>query len=658
MRRNKLLKTILTISLIPFLCGCFNSMNKEDYSLGDVAYSFENGNAIINFKATKYKAFNLYEKPYGSSSFTLLKTFSGNSFSTENYRSSFKVVPLINKKENNEQILEIKSYFDGVFDNPNIKIFSPEDDHNKIQNYISLNYQRLRTDEWSKDRLEMLFLPGDYEDVTISLGYYMSARGLGLSPDDNSFKSLSVKDHPLTGNALINFWRSLENLSFKEASHWAVSQATSIRRSHFQENLYLFDAGASSGGFISNSVLDKDVNPGSQQQFLMRNDTFNRWTHSNMNMVFEGSVGEMPEVQPNESKTTIIENSFDVIEKPYLVFDSQRGFGFIFSKLKRDSRGHEWSNETDYFVSLSDFYVFHPGDSADKINAVLKTHQYTLFTPGIYDLDKTIEVVLDNSFMTGLGYATLSSSENMNKLMSVKSKHNIICSLLLQNNANIDNFLVIEENDSVEEHTLLSDLFFRAGGQSENDTSIDTAFVANQDKIIGDNFWIWRADHGKNIGFTKNYAKSGCQINGQDIIWHALLVEHFYEYQTIWNGENGTLVFYQSETPYDLPDQSYWMKDDEALSEEEKLGFASYKVNNDVMNHKGYGIGIYYVNTSKKKEQCYTALECPNNEGIYFEHVSALHFVGEGGFIHTINNIDGNIHEDNELSKDVPHFPL
>jgi hypothetical protein len=32
-----------------------------------------------------------------------------------------------------------------------------------------------------------------------------------------------------------------------------------------------------------------------------------------------------------------------------------------------------------------------------------------------------------------------------------------------------------------------------------------------------------------------------------------LFTEHFQEYQTLWNGNNGRVYFYQSEMPYDPP---------------------------------------------------------------------------------------------------------
>ena len=50
---------------------------------------------------------------------------------------------------------------------------------------------------------------------------------------------------------------------------------------------------------------------------------------------------------------------------------------------------------------------------------------------------------------------------------------------------------------------------------------------------------------------------------------------------TVWNGDNGATIFYQSELPYDV-DVDYGTN-----------GYASYKVGPHVQNHIGYGIGVY-----------------------------------------------------------------
>ena len=77
----------------------------------------------------------------------------------------------------------------------------------------------------------------------------------------------------------------------------------------------------------------------------------------------------------------------------------------------------------------------------------------------------------------------------------------------------------------------------------------------NSADTIVDHTWIWRADHGSGVGWKSNTAANGLVVNGSQVTIYGLFVEHYQEYQVLWNGERGRVYFYQSEIPYDPPDQ-------------------------------------------------------------------------------------------------------
>ncbi len=79
--------------------------------------------------------------------------------------------------------------------------------------------------------------------------------------------------------------------------------------------------------------------------------------------------------------------------------------------------------------------------------------------------------------------------------------------------------------------------------------------------MIGDHTWIWRADHGNGgtVGWTINTARNGLVVNGDNVTFYGLFVEHYQQYQTIWNGNGGRTYFYQNEMPYDPPNQAAYM---------------------------------------------------------------------------------------------------
>ena len=95
--------------------------------------------------------------------------------------------------------------------------------------------------------LAVLFMPGTYgtaqNPLKFQVGYYTDVAGLGASPNDVTING-EAKVHnqcfgPNDCTALVNFWRSLANLTINvpgatgcedSAEFWATSQATSMRR--------------------------------------------------------------------------------------------------------------------------------------------------------------------------------------------------------------------------------------------------------------------------------------------------------------------------------------------------------------------------------------------------------------------------------------------
>ena len=68
--------------------------------------------------------------------------------------------------------------------------------------------------------------------------------------------------------------------------------------------------------------------------------------------------------------------------------------------------------------------------------------------------------------------------------------------------------------------------------------------------------WLWRADHGSGVGWTSNTAANGLIVNGNNVTAYGLFVEHYQQYQVIWNGNGGRTYFFQNELPYDPPTQA------------------------------------------------------------------------------------------------------
>src|SRR6202008_102785 len=101
---------------------------------------------------------------------------------------------------------------------------------------------------------------------------------------------------------------------------------------------------------------------------------------------------------------------------------------------------------------------------------------------------------------------------------------------------------------------VLSDVFFRIGGAAAG--SATNSLVVNSSNVILDDIWAWRADHGNGVGWTVNTADTGVVVNGDDVTAYGLFVEHYQKYEVIWRGQNGRVVFFRNEMPYDPPSQA------------------------------------------------------------------------------------------------------
>jgi len=479
----------------------------------------------------------------------------------------------------------------------NVFVFDPSMDMKEIQIVVDTAFARqsARRSEFSTNRYALLFKPGKY-DLDIKVDYYIQVLGLGESPEDVVING-AVRSNTTHGNSVLtNFWRSVENLTVIPADNstmvWGVSQAAPLRRVHIKGNLQLFDKGYASGGFLADSKVDGNITSGPQQQWFTRNSDIGKWIGGNWNMMFVGVNGAPTENWPELPYTTINETPF-VREKPFLTF-SGKGFSVKVPQLKQNSKGPDWVSgvKSEKTLSIDKFYIAKPGiDNAGSMNSALKKGKHLLITPGRYFLSKSLNVTKPGTIVMGIGLATL-IPENGNAAIEISDVDGVtICGLTIDAGKVFSKELFVAgKPDSRKQHTanpsFLYDIFFRVGGPAEG--SSGSCIVINSRDIVVDHIWLWRADHGNGVGWTKNRAANGLIVNGDNVTIYGLFNEHFQEYQTLWNGNNGRVYFYQSEMPYDPPTVDSWKHDG-------IYGYASYKVSDNVKNHEAWGIGIYNV---------------------------------------------------------------
>src|SRR5258706_7799208 len=184
---------------------------------------------------------------------------------------------------------------------------------------------------------------------------------------------------------------------------------------------------------------------------------------------------------------------------------------------------------------------------------------------------------------------------------------------------------------------LISDVFFRIGGAQAGMAT--TSLVVNSDNTIIDNILAWRADHGNGVGWNVNTADTGVIVNGNNVTAYGLFVEHYQKYEVIWNGNGGSVTFFQNEMPYDVPSQVAWM---EAPGVN---GYAAFKVANTVTSFNGYGMGSYSFFNQGLDIFAANAFEVPANLQSSSLHDLLTIFLdashGKGGIQSVINGTGG-----------------
>ena len=540
---------------------------------------------------------------------------------------------------------------------PNVLIFDPSMSMSSIQSQITNIGNQQMNSQFGTQRYAFLFKPGTYS-LNVPVQYYIQVLGLGSTPDSVLING-EVQEMPeLSGNnATCNFWSGVENLAVNPSSSggtdiYAVSQADPMRRVHVKGNLALsYNGGYSSGGFLGDSLVDGQIQTGTQQQWLSRNDQWGSWNGGSWNMVFVGDPNYPGGVFPSY---TNVSQSPIIREKPFLQIDANGNYSVFVPSLRTNASGTTWSGATEAGTSLSisTFYIAKSStDNASTINAALAQGKNILLTPGVYALNGTIQVNNPNTVILGIGLATLQATNIQDALHVADVDGVTIAGILFESASNVNTLVQVGPSGSSASHaanpTLLSDCFFRIGGAVVGTANV--SLQINSNNVIGDDFWVWRADHGNGgtYGWTVNKAANGVVVNGQNVTIYGLAVEHYQQFQTLWNGNGGRTYFYQSECPYDVTSESQWMNGSEQ-------GWSSYKVSNSVTSHQAWGVGVYAVFLDNSGITLQNAIECPNVAGIQFTDMVTISLAGT---IWNIINFTGNSVSSSNFEASLQHYP-
>jgi hypothetical protein len=535
---------------------------------------------------------------------------------------------------------------------PNVLVFNSTMPAATIQAQIDAVYAVQQHNEFGSQRNAFLFLPGEYK-VNVPIGFYTEVIGLGATPDAVHITGNVHADASLPhDNATCTFWRTAEGFAVTPTGgaadgtmQWAVSQAAPFRRMHIVGSMVLNqNHGWASGGWISDSLIDGNVGSGTQQQWISRNSEWGSWTGANWNMVFVG-IPKPPEGEWPSPPYTKVAQTPIVREKPFLEVDARGEYSVRIPSLVANSSGITWHGGTTpgKSISLEKFYIAHPGtDTAATMNEQLAKGKHLLLTPGNYELTEPIRVPHPDTVVMGLGFATLRPINGTAALTTADADGIIVAGLLVDAGPKLSPILMqVGEEGSHVGHAKnpisLHDVFFRVGGAGPGSAGVDLEINSN-DTIV-DHTWIWRADHGAGAGWTTNPSANGLVVNGNNVTAYGLFVEHHQQYQVLWNGNGGRTYFYQSEIPYDPPDQQSYTSGVDAKGGRIN-GWASYKVADSVTSHEAWGLGVYSV-FRHPNVVLTRAIEVPTVPGVRFHHMISVALDNLGEISNVINSTGG-----------------
>lgn len=543
-------------------------------------------------------------------------------------------------------------------------VFQPTDNMDSIHNTVERINQSLVAQEMSHDRYALLFMPGDYRKAgLLRVPYYVHLAGLGKTPYDVQVSNVHTPPRHPQGHGLVTFWRSMENMSVigkatydeEETFKWAVSQAAPLRRVYSERTVrYQWGQKYVSGGFTADCNFMAPAGSDGQQQWYTRNSHLEcgrgKFAEGAFNFVFQGvELGKKADKDTYRNNwdeggnVTFLSTTPVVREKPFIFIGDDGKYKVFRPALRRNSVGVSYTRdnmgEGEVFDVERDFFIVKPSTSALEINMQLASGKHIIFMPGFYEVAEAIHVTRPGTIVMGLGWSTLvPAANNPDTALRIDDVDGVtVCSLLFDAHHSSRTLISVEggKESHKDNPTLLADLFFRVGGFLSAPVHVDCAIDVKANDVIGDHFWIWRADHGvpNSTGWTVNTCPVGIHVKGDDVTIYGLFNEHFQQYQTLWEGERGRVYFYQCETPYDSMEQYRFMSENGTRD-----GYAAYKVADNVEQHEAHGLGIYDV-FFKTNIRIENSMEVPEKPGILVNHLCNVCLSDDGprGFGYLIN---------------------
>jgi hypothetical protein len=289
--------------------------------------------------------------------------------------------------------------------------------------------------------------------------------------------------------------------------------------------------------------------------------------------VFDGTVGSPADnfgpgtVTPYSAPGDIVtvDKAATVREQPWVFFDGA-SFRVFNPSVQHNVRGANWSTNLYQGASLplSAFYIATATvDNATTLNAALAAGRDLIVGPGTYTLNAPITIAGANKVVLGLGDPIL-ESDNTSTLVVKDSAIGTVVAKLDLNGRAFDpsdlgtvpfaaNQIVIgqtaRKTGVASDPTSFTDVNTVSGSQND--------YLINQNYVILNQGEVQTNNNSGNGYTTTNWVakdgETGAVVNGNNVTWQGIWLEHFKKTELTWNGEAGNVNFLENERPLTVP---------------------------------------------------------------------------------------------------------
>mmetsp|Transcript_20749 Transcript_20749/g.26848 ORF Transcript_20749/g.26848 Transcript_20749/m.26848 type:complete len:750 (-) Transcript_20749:309-2558(-) len=408
------------------------------------------------------------------------------------------------------------------------------------------------------------------------------------------------------------------------------------------------------------------------------------WNLVQVGCINSKATTQEPKIKSNKEPPTSLtfnlpKTPSGIAEKPFII-ETWEEENQKFSLMKPDIRifqthGVTFSDSYEYsevgLIEIPFEYVFYAdaevlgNDASLLIQAELDQGYHIVFGPGIFQLTHTLQVSTPDQILLGIGFATLKPPPDGSPCIRVSPAiHGVRIAGLTLQAAKLASLDVLPGSTLLEWGTwqpsagssdkiagVLSDIFCRVGGPDDTDRQLvgcDTMIRINSHNVVGDNLWLWRADHsalapGEKPDATEafhlvrqpEFPSNTClEVFGENVTMYGLACEHALKHNTMWYGQNGKCYFYQCELPYDAAQSTF-------------QDYAGYCLDSSVISHTAAGVGIYSF-FRDHQVIVKSAIVAPSSPMIHFQNAFSRFLQGHMGILNVINSSGGPSYANNK----------